>query len=40
MLIEEEQVLVLAEETECQALAAASKNKECPDVHKNHDYVC
>ena len=39
VLIEEEQVLVLAEEAECQALAAASKNKECPDAHKNHDYV-
>lgn len=39
-LVEEEEVLVLAEQAEFQASAAASRNKEGPDAHKHHDDIC
>lgn len=39
-LVVKKKVLVLAEEAEFQASAAASRNKECPGAHEHQDYKC
>lgn len=38
-LVVKKKVLVLAEQAEFQASAAASSNKKCPDAHDHHDYI-
>lgn len=38
-LVEEEEVLVLAEQAELQAPAAASRNEEGPGAREHHDDV-
>lgn len=39
-LVVKKEVLVLAEQAEFQASAAASSSKKCPDAHEHHDYIC
>lgn len=40
MLVEKEEILVLTEQAQPQASAAASGREERPDAHGHHDHIC